>query len=340
MNRKIRWGVLGAASIAVKKVIPAMKDSISCRISALASRDIRKAKAAARSLSIRKFYGSYQDLLADPDIDAVYIPLPNHLHLEWTIRSAQAGKHVLCEKPLGLNAEEVRKLIGIRDLTGVKIQEAFMVRTHPSWILVKELIKAGRIGKLNAITGFFSYFNDDASNIRNKLEMGGGALLDIGCYCVNISRFIFDAEPQRVSGSIDRDPVTGIDKLSSAILDFPDGHSVFSCSTQLVQYQRMHFLGTKGRIEVQIPFNIPLSSPTKILIDDGSDLYGENIEMIEIAPANQYSIQFELFSDAILKNSGQAVSLEDSFGNAAAIDAIFRSSETERWETGEELNSA
>lgn len=337
MQKYIRWGVLGAAKIAVKKVIPSMQEGEFCEISAIASRDIEKAENTSKSLGIEKFYGSYEDLLNDTEIDAIYNPLPNHLHLEWTIKSAEAGKQVLCEKPIGLNADEVRQLIETRNKTNVKIQEAFMVRTHPKWIAVKDLIKAGRIGDLQTITGFFSYFNDDKSNIRNKLEMGGGALMDIGCYCINISRWVFETEPKRVTSLIERDSETGIDKLTSAILDFPNGQATYTCSTQAVPYQRMQFFGTKGRIEVQIPFNIPLDSPTRIFIDDGSDLYGENIATIEFESANQYTIQGDLFSKAILENTEQAISLEDSFNNMSVIDAVFLSGETGDWEIPETL---
>jgi predicted dehydrogenase len=332
MVEKVRWGILGAANIAIKKVIPSMQAGQYCEITAIASRDLEKAKQSASDLGIPRFYGSYEDLLADPEIEAVYVPLPNNLHVEWTIKAAEAGKHVLCEKPIGLSANEVRKLIEARDKTGVKIQEAFMVRTHPKWIAVRELIRNERIGNLETITGFFSYFNDDATNIRNKAELGGGALMDIGCYCINISRFIFDDEPKRVSSLIQRDQSTGIDKLTSAILDFSDGHTTFTCSTQLVPFQRMQFFGTKGRIEVQIPFNIPMESTTRIFIDDGSDFSGQNIETIEFPAADSYTIQGDLFSRAIRENSDQAISLEDSFNNMAVIDAVFRSAESGNWE--------
>ncbi len=337
MNKKIRWGVLGAASIAVKKVIPSAAESGSSEIYAIASRNPEKAAQTARSLGIDKAYGSYDALLEDSEIDAVYIPLPNDLHLKWTLRAAEAGKHVLCEKPIGLNTGEVRKIIEVRDRYNVKIQEAFMVRTHPAWLKVKKLIESGRIGNLSAVTGFFSYFNDDRSNIRNRLESGGGALYDIGCYCINIARVVFEDRPDRVSGLINRDPDTGVDSLTSAMLEFPAGQAAFTCSTQLVPYQRMHFFGTKGRIEVQIPFNIPLDSPTKIFVDDGSDLYGGNIETIEIEAANQYMIQFDLLSKAILENSNQPISLEDSFENAAVIDAVFRAAESGNWERVEQI---
>lgn len=337
MSNKICWGILSTANIGVKKVIPSMQMGNLCEISAIASRNLEKAKSVAVELNIPKSYGTYEELLADPEIDAIYNPLPNNFHLEWTTKAAEAGKHILCEKPLGMNADEVRELIEVRDRTGVKIQEAFMVRTHPAWIKVKELIKQKRIGNLQAISGFFSYFNDDRSNIRNKPEMGGGALMDIGCYCINISRFIFEDEPKKVSSLIAEDNETGIDKMTSAMMDFPEGHSTFTCSTQLVPYQRMQFFGEIGRIEVQIPFNIPLDSPTKIFIDDGSDLYGENIETIDFETANQYTIQGDLFSKAILENCDQEISLEDSFANMAVIDAVFRSSETGNWEKPDRL---
>lgn len=332
MTRKIRWGVLGAANIAVKKVIPAMQSGDLCEITAIASRDLEKARRFADELNIPRIYGSYEELLADAEIDAIYNPLPNHLHVEWSIRAAEAGKHVLCEKPLAMSAEEARKLIETRDRTGVKIEEAFMVRTHPQWLVVRDLIKNERIGKVQAVAGFFSYFNDDASNIRNQAEIGGGALMDIGCYCINLSRFIFDDEPKRVSSLIERDGTTKIDKLTSAMLDFPNGQATFTCSTQLVPYQRIQIFGSKGRIEVEIPVNIPVDSPTRIFVDDVGDLYGENIKTIEIPAANQYTIQGNLFSRAILENSEQPIPLEDSVKNMAVIEAVFRAAESGKWE--------
>lgn len=338
MDDKVRWGVLGAANIALKKVILAMQAGESSQIVGIASRNSEKAKRAAQELGIPKFYGSYEELLADAEIEAVYNPLLNHLHLEWTIKATEAGKHVLCEKPLGMNAAEVRKLIEIRNHTGVKIQEAFMVRTHPVWLKVKELIKEKRIGDLQLITGFFSYFNNNESNIRNNLEMGGGALLDIGCYCANMSRFIFEEEPQRVTGLIARDEKTRIDKLTSAMMDFPRGQATFTCSTQLAPFQRMQFFGTTARIEVQIPFNIPPDSPTRIYIDNGSNLFGQSVETIEIPTADQYTIQGDVFSKAIRQNAEQAIPLEDSFANMAVIDAIFRAAQTGNWEAPEKLS--
>lgn len=312
----VRWGILGTAKIALTKVIPAMQRSELCEVIAIASRDLSKAKAAADALQIPRAYGSYEELIADKDVEVVYNPLPNHLHVLWTIKAAEAGKHVLCEKPIALNAAEARTLIDVRNRTGVCIQEAFMVRTHPQWLETRRLIRAGRIGTLRSITGFFSYFNDDLANIRNKVEYGGGALMDIGCYPITISRWMYEAEPQRVLGLIERDAATGTDALTTAVLDFPAGHATFTCSTRLAPYQRMIFFGTSGRIEVLIPFNAPNDQPTRILLDD---------EIIEFPVCDQYEIQASLFSQ-------QEIPLEDAINNMAVIDAVFRSAKTGQWE--------
>ncbi|HXM36448.1 MAG TPA: Gfo/Idh/MocA family oxidoreductase [Pyrinomonadaceae bacterium] len=333
MNRKVRWGIFSTAAIGIDKVIPAMQQGEWSEISAIASRDIDKATQAAKRLGIPKAYGSYEALLADQALEAIYNPLPNHLHVPWTIRAAEAGKHVLCEKPIGLNMPEAKQLLAVRDRTGVRIQEAFMVRTHPQWIGTLELIKSGRIGELRAIIGFFSYFNRDPANIRNKPEIGGGALMDIGCYAITTSRFILGEEPQRVLALIERDPDLGTDRLTSALLDFPSGHSSFTCSTQMVPYQRMQICGSRGRIEVEIPFNAPSDQPTRIFVHDGSDLAGNNPEVREFPACNQYTIQGDLFSRAILENSAQAIPLEDAVKNMAVIDALFRSESTASWET-------
>ena len=329
---KLRWGVIGTAHIAVSKVIPAMQLGKWCEVVAIASRDRDKAKQTAQSLGIPKAYGSYEELLKDDTIDVVYNPLPNHLHVRWTTAAAEAGKHVLCEKPISLNVAEALELLAVRDRTGVKIQEAFMVRTHPQWLGARELIRAGRIGQLRSISGFFSYFNPDPKNIRNQPELGGGALMDIGCYPVSMSRFLFDQEPDKLIGLIERDPKLGVDRLTSVILDFPQGQSVFTCSTQLAPYQRMQICGTRGRIEIEIPFNAPADRPTRIFVDDGADLFGSAIETREFPICNQYTIQADLFSQAILQNIEQPIPLEDAVHNMAAIDAIFRSTQSGGWE--------
>ena len=327
MINKVRWGILSTAHIAVAKVIPAMQRGDWSEVEAIASRDLSKAQEAANRFSIPKAYGSYEELLADQEIEAVYNPLPNHLHVPWTARAAGAGKHVLCEKPIALNRDEASTLIEVRDRTGMRIQEAFMVRTHPQWLATRDLIRGGRIGQLKSIVGFFSYFNSDKANIRNKLEFGGGALMDIGCYPITLSRFIFEAEPKRVLGLMERDPETRIDRLTSAVLHFPDGQSTFTCGTQLVPYQRMIFFGAKGRIEVLIPFNAPNDLPTRILIDDGLG----RPETVEFPTCDQYTIQGDLFSQAIRENKEQPIPLEDAIRNMAVIDAIFRSAASGRW---------
>ncbi|HTG27719.1 MAG TPA: Gfo/Idh/MocA family oxidoreductase [Methylomirabilota bacterium] len=331
-KRKVKWGVLGAASIAVRKVIPGMQQGEYCDVAAIASRDVAKSRAAAASLKIGKAYGSYEELLADPGIEAIYNPLPNHLHVPWSIKAMDSGKHVLCEKPIALNAAEARSLVPVRDRAGVKIGEAFMVRTHPQWLRTRELIREGWIGELRAIVGVFSYFNRDAKNVRNKEEWGGGGLLDIGCYPITMSRFMYGAEPLRVSGVLERDPEFGTDRLASAILEFSGGQAVFTCSTQMVPYQRMQFLGTKGRIEIEIPFNAPPNKATRIFVDDGSDVGGAGIKVETIPACDQYTIQGDVFSKAILEDGQVPVSLEDAIANMAVIDAIFRGAESGKWE--------
>jgi predicted dehydrogenase len=332
--RKIRWGILGVASIAVRRVIPAMRTCTECEIAAIASRDLRKAEDAARSLGIPRAYGSYEELLGDGSIDVIYNPLPNHLHVPWSIRAAEEGKHVLCEKPVGLNAAEVRQLIEARDRAGVKIGEAFMVRTHPRWLRVREMVREGRIGELRLIHAWCGYFNRNPADVRNTFEYGGGALLDIGCYPVTLARFVFGEEPSRASGSIERDPEMRTDRLTSATLEFPSGRCVFTCSTQLAYNQRMIFFGTKGRIEIDRPINPITDEPSKILVDDNpADASGGGIVTEVIPTCNQFAIQGDLFSKAIQEGGEVPVPLEDSLKNMAAIDAIFRSAESGRRET-------
>jgi len=324
---KVRWGVLGAAKIAIEKVVPGMQKGELCDVVAIASRNPDKAERAAERLGLRKAYGSYEALLADPDIDAIYNPLPNHLHVPWSIRAAEAGKHVLCEKPIALSANEAETLIVARDAAGVKMGEAFMARTHPQWLRARDLVRQGRIGELRAINCTFSYFNIDPNNIRNKADIGGGALMDIGCYPITLSRMIFGSEPIRVMGAIQRDPEMKTDRLTSAVLEYPTGHCVFTCSTQLVPYQRVQILGTTGRIEIEIPFNAPPDTPVRMLLDDGKNLYGANIQVEEFAVCDQYMIQGDLFSRAILEDGDVPVSIEDAVHNMKVIDAVFRSAD-------------
>ncbi|HVR73034.1 MAG TPA: Gfo/Idh/MocA family oxidoreductase [Planctomycetota bacterium] len=330
--KKVRWGVLGVAKIAVEKVIPAMKLGKHSTVVAIASRSLAKARAAAKRLGIPRAHGSYEDLLEDPEVDAVYNPLPNHLHVPWSVKAATAGKHVLCEKPLALSAREAKRLLDARDRAGVLVQEAVMVRMHPQWLAARELMRLGRIGEPRAVQGFFSYFNRDPANVRNIAKIGGGGLLDIGFYCITTSRFFFEEEPLRVMGLLERDPEMKTDRLASAILEFPRGQAVFTCSTQLVPYQRMQFFGTRGRIEVEIPFNAPRDRPCRIFLDDGSDLHGKGIETFSFETCDQYTIQGDLFSRAVIDGAPAPVPLEDSVRNMAVIDAIFRSARGRRWE--------
>jgi len=333
MPNKVRWGVLSTAKIGVTKVIPGMQKGEWSEVAAIASRDLGKAETAARSLGIARAYGSYEELLADPQIEAIYNPLPNQLHVPLTIKAAEAGKHVLCEKPLSLTVAEAKTLLAVQQRTGMKIGEAFMVRTHPQWLRAREVIKSGRIGPLRSAIGFFSYFNVNPANIRNIPDCGGGALMDVGCYPITTSRFMFGEEPSRVLGLVERDPVMKVDRLTSAMMDFPSGQSTFTCSTQLVPYQRMHFLGTKGRVELEIPFNAPKDRPTRIFIDDGSDLFGNGISTETFPICDQYTIQGDVFSKAIREGGEVPVTVEDGIKNMAVIEAIFRSAESGRWET-------
>jgi predicted dehydrogenase len=333
MSNKLRWGVLSTAAIGIKKVIPAMQQGQYTSIVAIASRDRAKAQQAAAALGIPAAYGSYEDLLADPNIDAIYNPLPNHLHVPWTIQAAEAGKHVLCEKPLSLTVAEAKSLLAVRSRTGVKIGEAFMVRSAPQWLRLRELLNQGRVGELRSIFGFFSYFNSDPANIRNQVDCGGGALMDIGCYLVHASRYAFAQEPIRVVAQIDRDPQMHTDRLTSAILDFSAGQAIFTCSTQLVPYQRVHFLGTRGRIELEIPFNAPVDRPTRLFIDDSGDLFGRTVTTETFPVCDQYTLQGDDFSRAVLENTEVPVPIEDAVKNMAVIEALFRSANSGEWKS-------
>jgi predicted dehydrogenase len=331
--RKVRWGVLGVAGIAIRRVIPAMQQGELCEVTAIASRDPERARQAAAQLGIPKAYGSYEAMLADPEIDAVYNPLPNHMHVPWSIRAAEAGKHVLCEKPVGMNAAEARELMAARNRTGVVMGEAFMVAAHPQWRRLIELVREGRIGRLHSAAGTFSYHKLEADNIRNIREFGGGALYDIGCYPIKTSRMVFGEEPLRVSAAMTRDPRFGdIDMLTSAILEYPSGHCVFTCSTQVAGQQSMRFYGTHGRIEPEIPFNATPGGPSRLIFDDGRDVYGGGRVVEEIPPCDQYTLQGDLFSRAIREGGAPAVPLEDAVNNMEVIDALFRSAESGRWE--------
>ncbi len=330
MNKKIKWGILSTANIGTGQVIPAMQKGQFTEIVAIASRNLSKAKETADQLGILKAYGSYEELLADISVDAIYIPLPNHLHVEWSIKCLEAGKHVLCEKPIALNADDVKKLIDTRDKTGKKISEAFMVRSHPQWLKALDLVNKGELGEIKAVQGFFSYFNNDSANIRNVEEYGGGSLWDIGCYPINTSRFIFNEMPRRVVAITENDPEFNVDRLASAILDFPSGQAVFTSATQLSPYQRMSIFGTKKHMEIEIPFNSPIDKPTRIFIND-TVTRDEERTVVELNACDQYTHQGDNFSQAIINDSEVPLPLEDSLINTATIKAIFESAKTGQW---------
>ena len=330
--RKVKWGVLGVAKIGVEKVIPAMQRGEVSHIAAIASRDLGKARAAADKLGIERAFGAYEDLLADAEIEAVYNPLPNELHVPWTLRALAAGKHVLCEKPIALDAEEARPLIDARNRSGKLVAEAFMVRYHPQWRRARELARDGSIGESRAIQTFFSYRLLDPANVRNR-PPGGGGLYDIGCYAILTARYIFAAEPTRVVATIDRDPNFQTDRLASAILEFPGGrHLTFTVGTQLSAHQRVTIVGDAGRIEVLIPFNAPPERPAEIAIDTGVDLIGGGRRVEQFATCDQYTLQGDAFSRAIVDGSPLEFGIEDAVANMRVIDALFRSAKSGSWE--------
>jgi len=308
-------------------VIPAMQAGDYCHIVAIASRNLDRAQAVAGQLGIPQAYGSYEELLADPEIDAVYIPLPNHLHVPWSIKALEAGKHVLCEKPVALTAAEAQELLdAAKEHPRLKVMEAFMYRHHPQWQRARERVVAGKIGELRTIQSFFSYYNVNPADIRNVPEFGGGGLMDIGCYQISLSRFIFGAEPQRVWGTIEYDPHFQVDRLVSGVLDFGRGTSAFTCGTQVTPYQRVNIFGTGGRVEIEIPFNAPTDRPCKMWHE-----HGGQIDEIVLDTANQYTIQGDLFSQAVLDDTEVPTPLEDAVANMKVIEAIVRSAKSGTW---------
>lgn len=319
--KKVRWGILSTAKIGREKVVPAMQAGQFTEVIAIASRNKEQGTTVAKALNIPVVYDSYEKLLSDPQVDAVYIPLPNHLHVEWAIKSLQAGKHVLCEKPIGLSsAEAVLLLQTAKQFPQLKIMEAFMYRFHPQWQEAKKMVAGGVIGELKTIQSFFSYYNVDPNNIRNKKDAGGGGMMDIGCYCVSLSRFIFGEEPVKISGLVEFDPVLQTDRMASGMLSFSKGTATFTCSTQLTPYQRVNILGTEGRIEIEIPFNAPADKPTRLWLytKDGS-------KEVVFDTINQYTLQGDAFSKAILNNEPVPTPLEDAVNNMRVIEEVFAS---------------
>jgi predicted dehydrogenase len=328
---KVRWGIISTANIGTEKVIPGMLKSKQFEVRAIASRSLAKAKKTARKLGIPVAYGSYEALFDDPDIDAVYNPLPGHLHVPMTLAAAKKGKHVLCEKSIALTAAEARTLK--KAPKGVLIAEAFMVRHHPQWSRAREMVRSGRIGTVRAIQSLFSYYNVDPNNIRNMADIGGGAMYDISCYPIATARYIFGGEPVRVMGLIDRDPKFHTDRTTSGLLDFGDGRQLtFTTSTQATPYQRVQILGTKGRLEIRIPFNAPLGEAMSIFLDDGKKLGDASAKAIKLPKADQYQLQAEAFSRAVQGKATFEFALDDAILQMRVIDALFRSEKSGRWE--------
>ena len=319
--KSINWGIISTAKIGINHVIPAIRASNTGTVHAIASRDSKNARDTANKLSIPVNYGSYEVLLADDSIDAIYNPLPNHLHVPWTIKAMEAGKHVLCEKPIALDEDEAESLLQkTREFPDLKVMEAFMYRFHPQWKEARSLVKSRKIGALQSIQSVFSYFNDDPGNIRNRPNMGGGGLMDIGCYCISLSRFIFGKDPDSVYGEVDIDPDFGVDRKASAILTFGDRTSTFTCSTRMQNFQRVMIFGTEGMIEIEIPFNAPADKPMNIyLVKDGRR------ETINFEEVDQYRLQADAFCESIINNSTVPTPLEDAVANMKVIDAIFNS---------------
>ena len=324
MGDTIRWGVLSTAQIATRKVIPGFRRARRAEVVAIASRDLSTARAVAQSLDIPRAYGSYQALLDDPEVDAVYVPLPNHLHAEWSIAALRSGKHVLCEKPMALSAGEADRMAAVAEASDRLLVEAFMYRHHPSWILVRDLVAAGRIGQLVAVDSWFSYYNSDPANIRNVLEWGGGGLWDIGCYSVNLSRMLFGEEPDAVSASLVRDPVSGVDVVATGTLAFPTGVASFTCATLVEPDQRVHVYGSEGRIDVEIPFNIPPTLPTRVFLTTGRNApEAQETETFELPPADPYACQADAFAAAVLDGAPSPLPLSDAIANVRVIERLF-----------------
>ena len=323
--RVVRWGILSTANIGMEKVTPAIQRAENCEVVAIGSRSGQQAKEAAALLGIAASYGSYEELLDAGNVDAVYIPLPNNLHAEWVIKAAAAGKHVLCEKPIALTAAQAGEMAAACDEAGVKLEEAFMYRHHPTWVEAVRLVRSGTIGELQAVQSWFSYFNDDPTNIRNRVENGGGALMDIGCYCINVARLLFDSEPSRIEASVRRDPTMGIDIVTSALLEFPGGgQSTFTCSTRAEDDQRVHIVGTEGRIDIEIPFNIPAQRETRIFLTSGGNPPEDPAtETITFPAADQYTIQAGRFAQAVLDDTPVPVPIEDAVANMRVIEAVL-----------------
>jgi predicted dehydrogenase len=331
---KVNWGILSTANIGVKRIIPAILAGRRGVITAIASRDAGRAADIAARFGIGQSYGSYQALLDDPHVEAIYNPLPNHLHVEWTVKALEAGKHVLCEKPIALNAAEAAAIVAARDRSGRQVIEAFMVRCHPQWHRVRELVRAGRVGTVRAIQSAFVFSVLDPNNVRNRADIGGGALYDVGCYPLVTARYVFGSEPERAIALLDRDPKLGVDRVTSGMLAFPGGGQLtFSSALQLAPYQRVVILGTEGRLELGVPFTPAKEHGCRLTIDSGKSLDGSSASVEEFPPFDQYAAQCDLAAAVFRRETAQEFPIEDAIANMRVIDALYRSAVSGHWET-------
>jgi predicted dehydrogenase len=337
MKTTIRWGVLGAAAIATGRTMPAMRDAPSACLLGLASRDRAKGQAAARALGIPRVYDSYDALLADGDIDAVYVPLPNQLHFDWSLRAMEAGKHVLCEKPLCLSAAQVQQLCEVRDRTGRHIEEGFGFRNHPQWAKFAELMASGAIGPVRAAHTTLAKQFLDPADVRNDPSAGGGATYDLGSYAISGCNLVFGRPPSRVVAAMEHDPVFGIDRLTSALLDYGVGHAALTVATQAGtagwgSHQQLSVLGTNGWMRFDFPYAHARPTASRIELGDATSVGSLPTQTFSFEPANQYMLQIERFSRLLLGNAVPSWPIEDALGTLRTIEALFASARSGGWQ--------
>lgn len=326
MNQ-MKLGILGVSGHFIRRVLFPLKKSQLIEVYAISSRSKSKAKEAAEKYNIPQYYSSYEELLNNKSIDIVYIPLPNNLHPEWIKKCADNKKHIICEKPVALNASDASECINYAKNKNVYIMEAFMYKFHPQWKRALEFIRMGEIGGINMIHTAFGYNNPDPNNIRNIKDAGGGSLMDIGCYAVSVPRFLLESEPKRVISLMNYDKVFQTDILSSAILDFGYARATFNVSTKTFPYQKVEIHGTQGIIIIQLPFNAFLDVKAKITV-----MTSVGAREINFEPVDQYQIEFEEFVNAIRNNQPSPISIDDAINNMKVIDAIIKSNKSGKWE--------
>jgi predicted dehydrogenase len=325
--KPVVWGILSVSTHYQLRVHPNLKKSPLVDLRAIASRSREKAAATAQVLGIPKSYGSYEELLSDREIEAVYIPLPNHMHAEWARKAADAGKHVLCEKPFAADAREAEQVVDHAKNKGVLVMEAFMYRFHPQWKRAHEIVASGEIGALHAVHSHYTYMLQDPSNIRNMLGAGGGGIPDIGCYLVSCARFLMGKEPSRVLSLVHRDATLKTDILASAILDFGTARSVFTVGTQTYSSQRVYAIGSGGELTIPLPFNAYPDTPMQITVGTGV-----GTRTVFSPATDQYVEMFEAFSRAVRDGRPVPTPPQDAINNMKVLDSLFRSEKSTSWE--------